>query len=173
MILDVSHTSDQSVKEELDLFNGPVIASHQNCRAIVPGERQQPDEILNAIIERGGVIGTSMDTWMLYKGGLDWSGEIPDPRDVFPNEAVTLEDYVDHIDHVNQLAGNSRHSAIGGDTDGQGGSIEAPFEIDTVSDYQKIVTILSKRGYKQEDIENVMYKNWKRFFEKWLPVDID
>ena len=173
MILDVSHTSDQSVKEELDLFNGPVIASHQNCRAIVPGERQQPDEILNAIIERGGVIGTSMDTWMLYKGGLDWSGEIPDPRDVFPNEADTLEDYVDHIDHLNQLAGNSRHSAIGGDTDGQGGSIEAPFEIDTVSDYQKIVTILSKRGYKQEDIENVMYKNWKRFFEKWLPVDID
>ena len=87
--------------------------------------------------------------------------------------SLQSSDYVDHIDHVNQLAGNSRHSAIGGDTDGQGGSIEAPFEIDTVSDYQKIVTILSKRGYKQEDIENVMYKNWKRFFEKWLPVDID
>ena len=171
MILDVSHTSDQSVKEELDLFNGPVIASHQNCRAIVPGERQQPDGILNAIIERGGVIGTSMDTWMLYKKGLDWRGEIPDPRDVFSKEAVTLEDYVDHIDHVNQLAGNSKHSAIGGDTDGQGGSIEAPFEIDTVSDYQKIVNVLSNRGYKQEDIENVMYKNWQRFFEKWLPVD--
>ena len=43
MILDVSHTSDQSVREELEVFGGPVLASHQNCRAIVPGERQQPE----------------------------------------------------------------------------------------------------------------------------------
>ena len=169
MILDVSHTSDQSVREELDLFNGPLLASHQNCRAIVPGERQQPDEILNAVIERGGVIGASMDTWMLYKGGVNWSGDIPDPWHVFPRESVTLDDYVDHIDHVNQLAGNSEHSAIGGDTDGQGGKPEAPFEIDTVVDYQKIADVLTNRGYKDTDIENIMYRNWQRFFEKWLP----
>ena len=126
MILDVSHTSDASVREELDIFGGPLLASHQNCRAVTPGERQQPDDILKAVIDRGGVIGASMDTWMIYKGGLDWSERIPSPWEVFPRDSVTLEDYVDHIDHVCQLAGSSEHAAIGGDTDGQGGVPEAP-----------------------------------------------
>ncbi len=173
MILDVSHTSDASVREELEIFGGPLLASHQNCRAITPGERQQPDDILKAVIERGGVIGSSMDTWMLYKEGLDWSGHIPNPWEVFPRESVTLEDYVDHIQHVCDLSGNSHHAAIGGDTDGQGGTPEAPYEIDTVVDYQKVGNVLANRGFKNEDIENIMYRNWQRFFEKWLPSEGD
>jgi membrane dipeptidase len=67
------------------------------------------------------------------------------------------------------MAGDSLHSAIGGDTDGQGGAEGAPYEVDTVSDYQKVAEIMDQRGYKQEDIENVMYRNWQRFFEQWLP----
>ncbi len=173
MILDVTHTSDASVREELEVFEGPVLASHQNCRAVTPGERQQPDDILMAVIERGGVIGASMDTWMIYKGGLNWSGHIPRPWEVFPRESVTLEDYVDHIDYVCQLAGNSLHAAIGGDTDGQGGVPEAPYEIDTVVDYMKVADVLAGRGYSTEDVENVMYRNWQRFFETWLPSEKD
>ncbi len=169
MILDVSHTSDQSVLEELDAFDGPVLSSHQNVRAIAPGERQIPDDLLKQIIDRGAVIGTSMDTWMLYTGGLDWTN-IPHPREVFAREDVTLKDYVDHMDYVCQMAGNSNHAAIGGDTDGQGGYPEAPYEIDTVADYQKVADELDRRGYKQEDVENIMYRNWQRFFEKWLPA---
>ena len=118
MILDVTHTSDESVRQELDLFSGPVLASHQNCRALVPGERQIPDDLLKRIIERGAVIGASMDAWMSYKPGVDWAN-IPDRRSVYPREAVTLEDLVDHIDYVCQVAGNSLHAGIGGDTDGQ------------------------------------------------------
>ena len=71
MILDVTHTSDQSIREELDIFDGPVLASHQNCRALCSGERQFPDEILNRIIERGAVIGASMDTYMIYSKGTE------------------------------------------------------------------------------------------------------
>ena len=168
MILDVSHTSDESIRQELDNFSGPILSSHQNCRAITPGERQIPDDLLQRIIDRGAVIGHSMDTWMIYREGVDWAN-IPPRRDVFAPEAVTLEDYCDHIDHVCQMAGNSLHSAIGGDTDGQGGADGAPYEVDTVSDYQKVAEILDRRGYKQEDIENVMFRNWQRFFEKWLP----
>ncbi len=147
MILDVTHASDASVREALELFGGPVLASHQNCRAIVPGERQFPDDQLLAVIHRGGVIGVSMDSWMLYKPGLNWGKPIPHRRSIFPKEAVTLEDYVDHVDHICQLAGNSRHAAIGGDTDGQGGSGGAPAEIDTVADYQKVASVLEHRGY--------------------------
>lgn len=170
MILDLTHASDASVRQALEIFSGPVLASHQNCRAIVPGERQFPDDQLQAIIQRGGVIGASMDSWMLYKPGLNWGAKIPPRRTVFPREAVTLEDYVDHIDHVCQLAGNSRHAAIGGDTDGQGGSGGAPLEIDTVADYQKVAEALRRRGYSEDDIANIMYRNWQRFFETWLPA---
>jgi len=168
MILDVSHTSDESTRQGLDNFLGPVLSTHQNCRAITPGERQIPDDLLRRIIDRGAVIGHSMDTWMLYREGVDWAN-IPPRRDVFPLSGVTLEDYCDHIDHVSQMAGNTLHSAIGGDTDGQGGSDGAPYEVDTVNDYQKVADVLDKRGYSQEDIENVMYRNWQRFFDKWLP----
>ena len=173
MILDVTHASDASVREALDLFEGPVLASHQNCRGIVPGERQFPDDQLRAVIGRGGVIGASMDTWMLYRPGLDWGGPIPPRRSVYSKEAVTLEDYCDHIDHVCQLAGNSRHAAIGGDTDGQGGSGGAPAEIDTVADYRKVAEVLERRGYSSEAIENVMVRNWQRFFETHLPQSRD
>ena len=169
MILDVTHASDESVRQELDLFSGPVLASHQNCRAIASGERQFPDDILKRIIDRGAVIGASMDTWMLYPVSRDWADKSVSRRSVFPREAVTLENLVDHIDHVCQLAGNSEHAAIGGDTDGQGGREGAPIEIDTVADYQKVAGVLEERGYSDDDIANVMYRNWQRFFEKWLP----
>ena len=157
----------------LDLFGGPVLASHQNCRAIVPGERQFPDDQLRAVIRRGGVIGVSMDSWMLYRPGLNWGGPIPPRRSVYSKEAVTLEDYCDHVDHICQLAGNSRHAAIGGDTDGQGGSGGAPAEIDTVADYQKVARVLEQRGYSSKAIEDVMYRNWQRFFETHLPQSPD
>ncbi|MBM3933099.1 MAG: peptidase M19 [SAR202 cluster bacterium] len=170
MILDVTHTSDASVRQEFEKFDGPALASHQNCRAIVPGERQQPDDILKEVIRRGGVIGSSMDTYMLNKHyQLNWaSTSIPARRAVYPSELITIEDVADHVDYVCQLAGSSKHAAIGGDTDGQGGSDGAPHDVDTVADYQKLAGILEKRGYKRADIENVMYRNWQRFFEKWL-----
>ena len=169
MILDLTHASDESVREALEIFGGPILASHQNCRAIAKGERQFPDEQLKWIIERDGIIGASMDAYMLYKPGIDWAN-IPARRDVYAREEITLEDLVDHIDHVCQLAGNARHAAIGGDTDGQGGKVGAPHEIDTVADYQIIAGILETRGYSEEDIENIMYQNWQRFFETWLPA---
>lgn len=171
MILDVTHASDLSVRESLELFSGAVLASHQNCRALCPGERQFPDDILQAVIERGGVIGVSMDTWMLYRSGIDWADIPPDRRSRFPREAMTLNDLADHIDHVCQLAGNSQHAAIGGDTDGQGGREGAPAEIDTVADYQRLANVLLDRGYSAVAVENIMYRNWQRFFEKWLPKE--
>jgi membrane dipeptidase len=170
-ILDVTHAADESVRQMLDLFSGPVLASHQNCRTLVPGERQFPDELLQRVIHRGGVIGVSMDSRMLYRAGIDWAAKVfPPCRAVFPREAVTLEDFVDHLDHICQLAGNSTHAAIGGDTDGQGGREAAPLEIDSVVDYAKVGDVLERRGYSSEDVENMMYRNWQRFFETFLPM---
>ncbi len=99
MVLDVTHTSDESVRQALDIFAGPVVATHQNCRALVPGERQFPDDLLLRVIERGGVIGTSLDAFMLYRPGIDWMN-IPATGQAFGREEITLEDVVDHMDHV-------------------------------------------------------------------------
>ncbi len=172
MLLDMTHIADQSFWEALEHYAGPILASHQNCRALAPGQRQFSDEQLRAVIERGGVIGASMDTWMSYpEPVIDWSrtGALA-RRDVFPREAVTLQTLADHIDHVCQLAGNAGHAAIGGDTDGQGGVDGAPYEIDTVADYQRLDPILSARGYSDEDVAAIMYGNWQRFYEAHLPA---
>ena len=108
---------------------------------------------------------------MIHPGGvLDWADSSRfTRRDHFRREDVTLNHLADHIDHVCQLAGNSLHAAIGGDTDGQGGVEGAPWEVDTVADYQKVAPILLARGYSEDDAANIMYRNWQRFYEKWLP----
>lgn len=168
MILDLSHSSDATALGAMDIFDGPVLASHQNCRALVPGERQFPDDILRTMINRGGVVGVSFDTWMLYTGA-DWSAPTVQRRDVFPREAVTLNHVVDHIDHLCQLAGHAHGVAIGADTDGQGGVEGMPAEIDTVADYLKLAEVLATRGFDDEAIADVMYRNWQRFFAAHLP----
>ena len=172
MCLDLTHIADDGFWQAVDLFGGPLLASHQNCRALAPGERQFSDAQLRLVIERGGVIGASMDTWMLLPEQLlDWrrAGTTP-RRDCFPRDAVTLQHLADHIDHVCQLAGNAEHAAIGGDTDGQGGVDGAPHEIDTVADYQKLAPILRDRGYTQDEVADIMYRNWQRFYERTLPA---
>ena len=170
MILDLTHTAEEAFWQALDEYDGPVLASHQNCRALVPGERQFSDEQLRAILDRGAVIGVSMDSWMLYQpGNLDWGGHHPERREVFARADVTLQNLADHVDHVCQLAGNATQAAIGGDTDGQGGRDGAPAEVDSVVDYRKLAMILRERGYDEEDVANVMFRNWTRFYSEHLP----
>lgn len=163
IVLDATHASDETISQALDRFNGSVIATHQNCRAIAPGERQFSDQILRSIIDRDGVIGVSMDTAMLYHGGMDWSKAVNFKRP-FDKIDITLSDLVDHVDHICQLSGDAHHVGIGGDTDGQGGRSGAPAEIDTVADYGKLADVLSDRGYGDNQVADVMYRNWVRFF---------
>lgn len=157
MILDVTHLADDSFWEAVDVFKGPVLASHNNCRSLVPGDRQFSDDQIRYLIARGSVIGAVFDTWMLYPGWV--VGETP-------TSVVGIDAVVDHIDHVCQLAGNARHSAIGSDLDGGFGTEQSPRDLDTIVDLQKIPGLLRQRGYSEEDVEAIMHRNWLRFFEK-------
>jgi membrane dipeptidase len=74
-----------------------------------------------------------------------------------------LEKLIDHYDHICQIAGNANHIGIGSDLDGAFGKEQSPYDLDTIADLQKISTLLSKRGYSPQDIENVMHGNWLRF----------
>ncbi|HLW68741.1 MAG TPA: membrane dipeptidase [Gemmataceae bacterium] len=161
MILDVTHLADQSFDEAMDSFGGHVLASHHNCRALVPDQRQLTDAQIKLLISRGAVIGAAFDDWMLHPGWIRGT--------TMPKEAgVNLERVVDHIDHVCQLAGNAKHSAIGTDLDGGFGREQSPYDLDTIADLQKLPELLRKRGYKEIDIEGIMHGNWLRFFrEAW------
>jgi membrane dipeptidase len=159
MILDVTHLTDEGFMEATSVYKGPVWASHHNCRSLVNYQRQLTDEQIKILIERGSVIGGVMDTWMLVN---DWARGKDDPKE----RGVNLEKLIDHYDHICQLAGNSLHIAIGSDLDGAYGKEQSPYDIENISDLQKLGPLLSKRGYSEEDIENVFHKNWLRFLRK-------
>jgi membrane dipeptidase len=161
MILDVTHLSDQCFHEALDGYGGPVLASHHNCRALVPDQRQLTDAQIKQLVGRGAVIGSALDTWMLYPGWVRGK--------TTPEEAgVKLEAIVGHIDRVCQLAGNARHAAIGTDLDGGFGREQSPLDLDTIADLQRVPELLRQRGYALEAIQDIMYRNWIRFFrEAW------
>ncbi len=158
--LDVTHLSDQGLEQALDIFRGAVLASHHNCRALVPGQRQLTDEQIRRLVARGAVIGTSMDAWMLYPG---WE------RGATSRTVVGLEAAADHIDHICQLAGSVRHAAIGSDLDGGFGSNQTPCGLDSIADLQRLVGILKNRGYARSDIAAIFHENWLRFFSQTLP----
>jgi membrane dipeptidase len=157
MILDVTHLADQAFDEALDAYGGPVLASHHNCRALVPHQRQLTDAQIRQLVARGAVIGAALDAWMMVPG---WVRGQSRPEDV----GVRLEHVVDHIDHVCQLAGNSRHSAIGTDLDGGFGREQSPLDLDTIADLQRLPEMLQRRGYDREAITGILYGNWVRFF---------
>ena len=159
MILDVTHLSDESFWEALELFQGPVWASHSNCRALVPDQRQFSDEQLRALIERGAVIGAAFDAWMLVPG---WKRRISHPS----NTEVLLRHVADHIDHVCQLAGNARHAGLGTDLDGGFGREQCPSDLDTIADLRKLPEILSLKGFSPADVEKIMHGNFTDFLRR-------
>ena len=156
IILDATHLCDQSFWEAMDHFNGAVWASHSNCRSLVPHNRQFSDEQLKVLIERGAVIGSVFDTWMLSP---NWTKGISTPI----SENITLDTVIDHMDHICQLAGNAQHVAIGSDLDGAFGKEQSPADMDTISDLQKLPLLLKNRGYSDQEITGICSGNWLRF----------
>jgi membrane dipeptidase len=165
MILDVTHLNDRCFREALDIFHGPVWASHNNCRALVDHNRQFSDQMISELIERGAVIGVALDAWMMVPG---WVRGTSTPR----GAGVTLELLADNVDHICRLAGDCVHVGIGSDLDGGFGTEQCPKDLDTIADLQKIPGILRQRGYSGEDISLIMSGNFLRFLTDALPKDL-
>lgn len=156
LILDVTHLTDQGFAQAMSIYQGPVWASHHNVRKIVPNQRQLADEQIKQLLNRGAVIGGMLDCWAMDIRFID---TISDPWQL----DIRLEQLVDHWDHICQIAGNSQHIAIGSDLDGIFGTEQSPWDMNSIADIQKYQNILSNRGYKQEDIDNIFHGNWLRF----------
>ena len=157
MLLDVTHLADQSFWDAMEIYQGPCIASHHNCRALVPGDRQLDDRQLKELIRRGSVIGAAFDNWMIRPG---WKIGVSDPS------TVKLDHIIDHMDHICQLAGNARHCGLGTDLDGGFGKEQSPSDLDTIAELGKIGELLSKRGYSAADVEGILWRNFVEFFQR-------
>ncbi len=159
LILDVTHLTDEGFSQAMDLYQGPIWASHHNVRKIAPPQRQLTDEQIRLLVQRDAVIGGMLDCWAMDIRFID---TVSDPWQL----NIRLQDLVDHWDHICQIAGNSHHIAIGSDLDGIFGTEQSPWDLNSIADLQKFQKILEERGYKQEDIENIFHGNWLRFLKK-------
>lgn len=159
VILDVTHLCDDCFWDALDVYHGPLWASHQNCRRLAPWNRQFADDQIRAVIERGGVLGMAFDAIMMVPG---WKHLRSKPADF----GLKIERICDHIDHICQLAGNARHVGIGTDLDGGFGTDQTPLDLDSIADLQMLTTLLAQRGYSRDDIERIFWKNFVEFLRR-------
>lgn len=161
--LDISHMNEISALQALDRYDGPIIATHANARALlkgVEGERHLTDRTIRQLVERDGIMGVLPFNRFLR----------PDWRNSDDRQLVTLHTLAAHIDHICQLAGDARHVGIGTDFDGGFGWPAVPYEINTIADMQKLAQVLTEYGYSQDSIQDIMGNNWRRHLERTLPA---
>lgn len=189
MMIDVSHISDKSFYDVIELSEAPVIASHSSVRAIAKHPRNMTDEMIKALARNGGVIQICLlddyvkdpDTTTVHYQKMQYLRKIYNAefesmsdekkeafRDLwrkteekYPKELPTVSDYVDHIDHVKNLVGID-YVGIGSDFDGGGGLADC----EDVSQFPNITREMLQRGYTEEEIMKVWGGNFFRAFRE-------
>ena len=159
IILDVTHLCDQTFWDALDVYEGPLWASHQNCRTLAPWNRQFADDQIKAMVERDGLLGMAFDAIMMVPG---WRYLKSKPEDF----QLKIERICDHVDHICQLAGSARHVCIGTDLDGGYGTEQTPMDLNSIADLQTLPGLFLARGYSEDDIEGFMHRNAVDFLRR-------
>ena len=190
IMVDISHVTDDVINQVMDMTDVPVIASHSSCRHFTPGwERNMGDAEIKRLKDNGGVIqinfGSSFVTQVSQdkdkvnsekietyakENGLEEDDETFIAYAKKVNEEnpmyADITDVVDHIDRVVELAGID-HVGIGSDYDGVGDSL--PYGLKDVSSYPNLIFHLLKRGYSEDDIQKICYKN---IWRVWSAVEM-
>ena len=189
ILIDVSHISDKSFYDVIELSKAPIIASHSSVRSIANHKRNLSDDMIQAIAKNGGVIQICLlddyikdpdTTSMFYQKRKELSliydtkyDSMTDEekkalrdkwrslREKYPKPKVTVSDYVDHIDHVKNLVGID-YVGIGSDLDGGGGLDDCR----DVSEFPNITEEMLNRGYSKEEIRKVWGENFFRVFRE-------
>ena len=184
IMVDISHVSDEAFYQVMDVTEVPAIATHSSCRHFTPGwERNMSDDMIKRLAENGGVIQINFASYFVDQDSKDSKGPVDadvskyvadnniDPQDYAAYDAYKKEQYdkrflyvdaarvVDHIDHVVDLVGID-HVGFGSDFDGVGYTL--PTDLKGPEGFPIIIYHLLKRGYSEEDIEKICYKNiWR------------
>ncbi len=158
MIHDVSHLSEQAFWELFDIAARPKIASHSNCRALLPGkqhpERHLSDQQIRALAKGGGIIGINLFSKFLVSTGR-----------------ATIADIVRHIQHMTQLVGNANFIALGSDMDGGFDADQLPVDLDHPRHLPRLLDALAAAGFLDADIKGFAYDHWSNFFRLHLGFD--
>jgi len=158
MAVDISHCSDRTALNAIEASRKPVLVTHSNCRALVPNStRCKTDEVIKRMAAKGGVMGFTMVRMFVRAGG-----------------PATIENVLDHIDHVAKLVG-VEHTGVGSDVDLDGRDIPVhstrKFDLDGIDYAKKIYDLtesLVRRNYSSKNIELILGGNFKRAFsEMW------
>jgi len=187
MMVDVSHVSDRTFEQVMDIVQTPVIASHSSARHFTPGfERNMSDKMIRRLAQGGGVIQINFGSAFLTAEANAWFVKFMAARQAYLAEhqldsespqakafqerymaeqalpRASLEDVLDHIDHVVGLVGPD-HVGLGSDFDGVGDSL--PVGLEDVSAYPNLVQGLRRRGYSEQDIRKIMGENLMRVWQ--------
>jgi membrane dipeptidase len=183
MLVDLSHVSDETMKDAIRVSKAPVIYSHSSARAIADHPRNVPDDVLALVKENGGVVMVNFFSGFVVPESAakmrqmfakirELRSKHPDEADFSrerkkwelenPIEAGTIHDVVDHIDHIFKVAGID-HVGIGSDFDGIS---TCPKQLEDVSTYPLITQELLNRGYKADDISKIMSGNILRVMKR-------
>lgn len=185
IMVDVSHISDSAFYQVMKITSAPVIASHSSCRHFTPGfERNMSDDMIKVLGENGGVIQINFGSTFIDQRSRDVREHISQylEQNNLSYEDSTAQAYIgeyykknpvyssvervaDHIDHVVKIAGID-HVGLGSDFDGVGDTL--PEGLKDVSQYPNLIFELLRRGYSEEDIEKICYKN---VFRVWNEVN--
>lgn len=184
VMIDVSHLSDDAFWQVIELSATPVLATHSSARRFTPGfERNMSDDMIRALAKNGGVIQINFGSTFLTERARNWWDEFKAHRDPWleargladdagaaaafragyevanPFPYASLDDVLDHIDHVVGIAGVD-HVGIGSDYDGVGDSL--PVGLKSVADYPNLVEGLVARGHSEADIAKILGGNTLR-----------
>jgi len=183
MLIDVSHISDDAFYQVMDLSKTPVIASHSSLRKYTPGfERNMNDDMLLALKENGGVIQINFGSSFVTAKAGSWGKQLKSTKESAKKEGTklsndfdaayraknpypfaSLEQVLDHIDHVVELIGID-YVGIGSDYDGVGDSL--PIGLKDVSSYPNLVQGLMDRDYSDKDIKKILSGNLLRVLKQ-------
>jgi membrane dipeptidase len=158
MAIDISHCGDRTTMDAIEASRKPVLVTHSNCRALVPGSvRCKTDEAIRRMAANGGVIGITMVRGFVHAGG-----------------PATIEHVLDHIDHIVKLAG-VEHVGVGTDVDLDGRDAHAArkYDLDGIDYAMKIYDLtegLIRRKYSSRNIELILGGNFERALSAaWIP----
>ncbi|MCW4050529.1 MAG: dipeptidase [Candidatus Bathyarchaeota archaeon] len=155
MLVDISHLNETGFYDVIEITKAPILATHSNCKALCSHHRNLKDEQIKTLAENGGVINLSFCAGFI-KDGIGFG----DPEAV---KRVTIQDWLDHLDHAINLVGTS-HVGIGSDLDGGCGFPD----LNDVTRFPLLSEGMVARGYTDQDIQKILGGNNLRVFKKVL-----